>query len=159
MAGRPPDDAPPRDGAAVPGDRPSTAGASTARPAPARRPGLTRVSWLLAAATFLAGLLLGTVTARQAGVGEEATGPPVPTAPAASPTPGASLPADTVTVPASCLEVADSAEQLAGLVREAAEAAGQLDASALSAIVRRMEESQVRLDAQSSDCRAGDAVP
>jgi hypothetical protein len=56
--------------------------------------------------------------------------------------------------------VADRAEQLAGLVRDAAVAAGQLDAAELSAIVRRMEESQTGLETLSSTCRgAGAAAP
>ena len=138
-----------------------------------------RVLWLLPVVTFALGVLLGGVGA---GVGvegdiEDAVGPaqgepgatttpaPVPRpTPAPSPSPSPSprpsptvgAPADvTIAVPGACLEVAGRADQLAELVRDAAEAAGRLDAAQLSDIVRQLEESQVGLDALSGECRAG----
>ncbi|WP_298460882.1 hypothetical protein [uncultured Cellulomonas sp.] len=138
------------------------------------RRGGGRLLWLLPVVTFALGVLLGGLGAGvgvegdvDAGVGPAAgevtaspdpspdpvpgaAEPPEPTpaAPDPSPAPGASAGA-----PDPCLEVARQAEQLAAIVRDAAAAAGQLDAARLSDVVRQLEESQLDLDALSERCR------
>jgi hypothetical protein len=60
----------------------------------------------------------------------------------------------TVTVPGACLEVADGTQELLSLVRDAVEAARDLDAARLSSIVRQLQEAQSGLQQQAADCRS-----
>lgn len=117
---------------------------------------------LVPAATFVAGLVLGAlISGTGPGQDDELAGPPDGRAPAATPAVTPSPRAGgTVTVPASCLEIADRADELTGLIRDAAVAAAELDAARLSGIVRQMEEAQAPMDELSDDCRTGaDVVP
>jgi hypothetical protein len=143
----------PRDGHVPPGGA-SPAGGPQAAATP--RGAARTVSWGVAAVTFVIGLVLGAVGTGLGGGDDDATGSPTgtpaTTAPQADPSP---TPGGDVTIPGACLVVADRAEQLSGLVRDAAVAAGELDAAALSGIVRQLEEAQAGLQAQSAECRAG----
>lgn len=150
--GRPERSAPGAEGA---GQRP--AGAATRAVVPSSSGGGR--FWLIPAATFLIGLLLGALVVGVSGSedGSDAAGgsPPSATQTAVTPTVGPSTrPAATVTVPGSCLDVADSTEALLGLVEEATAAAQDLNASELSSIVRQLQESQAGLQQQSSACRS-----
>ncbi len=143
----------PRDGRVPPGGASPAAGTETA----ATPRGAPRtVSWWLAAVTFVHGLALGAVGTGLGGdddgVAGSPTGTQATTAPQADPSP---TPDGDVTVPGACLVVADRAEQLSGLVSDAAVAAGELDAAALSGIVRQLEEAQAGLRVESAECRAG----
>lgn len=138
---------------------PSDAGSRGASPsAEGPRSSGRGLSWIIPAATFLVGLLLGglVVAASTAGEDDDVAGPvPSATEPTGEPTtsPG-SRPDATVTVPGSCLDVAEGTEDLLGLVQEAATAAQELDASELSSIVRQLQDSQASLEEQSSACQS-----
>jgi hypothetical protein len=122
------------------------------------------------AATFVLGVLLGGATVGLVtGRGDDVPASARTSAPAdtdmatdtdtdaatATPPPDAA-----VTVPRSCLELADTGDELAQLVTDAARAAAELDAAELSGIVRRMEQAQAGVEQLSSDCRSGaDPVP
>lgn len=114
--------------------------------------------WLVPAATFLVGLLLGGVVVGVSGSGDDTgAGPKAPSSPTASPTTSGDAsprPAATVTVPGACLEVADSTQQLLSLVQDAVAAARDLDASRLSSIVRQLQEAQSGLQQQAEACRS-----
>jgi hypothetical protein len=113
---------------------------------------------LVPAITFLVGLLLGTAL-MWAGSdrGDEVAGSdPTPAPSQSAPTTSATgRPDATVTVPGSCLDLADSAEEAAELVEDAATAAQDLDASELSSIVRQMQESRTEIESRAGDCRSG----
>lgn len=160
----PPDDDTPR--ARSPLHKPDrhAVGVDAAEPQPARRAPGSRF-WLIPAATFLVGLVLG---AAVLGLSRNGDGTDVADEPARGATPTVTVPATspggrtpaTVTVPGSCLDVADSTEELLALARQATEAARDLNASRLSSVVRQLQESQTRLQQQSNACRdaASDAV-
>jgi hypothetical protein len=119
---------------------------------------------MVAALTFLAGLVLGGAVVAASTSGDEGEDPAqatratqtVPSAPTASVTEG-----PTVTVPAACLEVANRTDEVLALVNDAATAARDLNASELSSVVRELQQTQSDLRQKSSDCRsaAGDALP
>ncbi len=116
--------------------------------------------WLVPAATFLAGVLLTWLVlgAGDADSANNAAGPS-PTSTSAGPatsTPGAG--GVTVTVPGSCLDVADSSQKVLALVRQAVQAARDLDASALSGIVRDLQAAQSDLQQQSTACQSSASI-
>lgn len=125
------------------------------RPAPAP-PGGSRF-WLIPAATFLAGLLLGAVVVGvthigdPAGTDRAALGAP---SPSATGTGRADL---TVVVPASCLEALDRAERAVDSVRAATQAIRNLDAAALRTVVDQLQQLQSRVTEQADLCRAAAA--
>lgn len=135
-------------------DDPTSPQSSADRAARPRR----NAFWLVPAATFLVGLLLGGVLVAVTGSGDDASaGPEASSGPTASPTTSGDAsprPAATVTVPGACLEVADSTQQLLALVRDAVTAARDLDASRLSSIVRQLQEEQSGLQQQANACRS-----
>jgi hypothetical protein len=124
----------------------------------------SRAFWVVPAATFLVGLLLGGVVVGVSRSGDDAAGGSGPTpVPTAEPTAAGDVtprPDATVTVPGACLEVADGTQELLSLVRDAVEAARDLDAARLSSIVRQLQEAQSGLQQQAADCRsAAPTVP
>ena len=116
----------------------------------------TRLSVLVPAATFVVGLVLGAVGTGIARDVDDVPGSPTPAEPAETPTATSTpRPDGSITIPDACLQMADTAEQVSGLLRAAAEAAGALEAAQLSGIVRQMGETEAVLQAQSQECRAG----
>lgn len=118
-----------------------------------------RAFWIVPAATFLVGLLLGGVVVGVSRSGDDTAGGQRPSSsPTSSPsTSGADAsprPAVTVTVPGACLEVADGTQELLSLVRDAVAAARDLDAARLSSIVRQLQEAQSGLQKQADACRS-----
>jgi len=59
-----------------------------------------------------------------------------------------------VTVPPTCLRLADEASAMREVSEQAARAAQNLDATALSEAVRRLGEAQDRLNRTADQCRA-----
>ncbi|MCB1255419.1 MAG: hypothetical protein KDB39_19750 [Austwickia sp.] len=142
-------------------DRP---GAADSRPAQQQ----TRNSWALPLGALVVGLLLGGLgmyLARGSGT-PAATSTPAPTTVTvtASPTaPATTTPTTTpmtgaataaVTVPPTCLRLADEASAMREVSEQAARAAQNLDATALSEAVRRLGEAQDRLNRTADQCRA-----
>ncbi len=70
-----------------------------------------------------------------------------------SPTTG-TTPSDLVlTVPGECLRLTDDSQRLLDLVAQAATAARDLDAAALSALVSQLQAAQQQLQTQTDACR------
>lgn len=111
---------------------------------------------LVPALTFLAGLLLGAAL-MWAGRPESGDSAPArqPEASATAPTPGTPSPGaeGDVVVPAACLRAADTAEQMLGLVREGAQALGDLDTRRLQALIDELEQLDAQLRSDAGDCR------
>lgn len=65
-----------------------------------------------------------------------------------------STPADVViTVPGACLSLTDDSQELLDLVDQAATAARDLDAAALSSVVSKLQDAQSQLRTQTDACR------
>ncbi len=146
-------------------EKPPTPGSSPSDPedrtdrantpaAPPREP--RRWGWLVPAVTFLLGLALAgiVVTAQNSGSSTASSGGTSSTA-TVSPTNGPpSSPVAVVEVPAACLSVADDAKALVDVAATAVTAARNLDASALSAAVRQLDDAQKAVTASADACRA-----
>ena len=116
-------------------------------------------SWLIPAATFVVGLLLGggVILATTSGGGDEtAAGTTSPSASSSpSPTVSSSVPPDrTITVPGECLALADDSQKVLDLVDQAVTSARDLDASGLSDVVRQLQQSRDSLDRNTQACRS-----
>ena len=120
---------------------------------------LGRQRWFIPVITFVVGLLLGGLV-----IGALRSGDSGSTAPDASTTPtgSATVPGSggtaapttaTVVVPAECLKVSEDASALNDLVRRAVTAARDLDASALSAVVREIDTAQAALRQHAEACK------
>ncbi|MEO7421987.1 MAG: hypothetical protein ABIU87_06285 [Ornithinibacter sp.] len=126
-----------------------------------------RNSWWIPAATFLVGLVLGggVIAATTSGgdtvAGGDTSSSPstgASTGPTGSPSP--SGPADAVvTVPGECLQVAEDSQKVLDLVNDAVAAVRDLDASALSDVVRKIQSSQEALSQQTTACRDSVEAP
>ncbi len=123
--------------------------------APTNRRGLSTLSWLLPAATFLVGLVIGFAVWGAAGDendGESQTqGTPSLTD---SPAPGdGNGRTATVTVPQSCLDAIEESEQSLDLLDEAVQAIGDLDAARLQEIVDDLQGASERIRDLGDECR------
>lgn len=115
--------------------------------------------WWIPAATFLIGLLLGGIFIAVSGTdGDDGPTLGVPTE--LVPTPGTSGTRTdlTVIVPAACLEVADTADEVLALGRDAAAAIGELDARELQRLVNEMQQLDQVVRDLVSLCRQGSAA-
>lgn len=108
--------------------------------------------WMVPAATFLVGLLLGGLLVGVSMLGSRPqTDRPDAAAPAPSPTP---TEGDvTVTVPAACVEAGELSTELLDLAGQAAGAIGDLDARALQDVVGRMQELDPLVRQAAGRCR------
>ncbi len=135
-------------------NRPAGSGAG---PPPTDRRGLGTLTWLLPAATFLIGLLIGFAVWGAGGNGGDAGGE-AGTAPSATLSPGADDEDNggtaTVTVPQSCLDAIDESEQSLDLLDEAVQAIGELDAGRLEEIVDELQGVSERIRELGDECRA-----
>lgn len=123
-------------------------------------------SWWIPAATFVVGLVLGggviaaTTSGDDGGTANAASTSPSASAgaPVASDSP--STPADaTLTVPGECLKVAEDSQKVLDQVNDAVAAVRDLDASALSDVVREIQTSQETLTKQTAACRDSVEAP
>jgi hypothetical protein len=118
-----------------------------------------RWGWLVPAATFLLGLALAgiVVSAQNSGSSTASSGgsSTVTVAPTTGPP---SSPVAVVEVPAACLSVADDAKALVDVAATAVTAARNLDASALSAAVRQLDDAQKAVTSSADACRAVQAT-
>ncbi len=117
-----------------------------------------RWGWLVPGVTFLLGLALGgiVVFAQQSGSDTASSGSSsTPTTGVTSSTPnGPQSSSDAVVlVPAECLSVADDAKAMVDIATGAVAAARDLDAAALSAAVRQLDEAQKAVTASANSCR------
>jgi hypothetical protein len=116
--------------------------------------------WLIPAATFLVGLLLGALLVavlRPTGTGPGVEASPSTSTGAPRPTLTGLPTTATVVVPAECLQVAQDSQALVDLTRQAAGAARDLDAGRLSDVVRQIDQAQTTLRTHADACRAVDA--
>ncbi|MDQ4039049.1 MAG: hypothetical protein M3313_12055 [Actinomycetota bacterium] len=130
------------------------------RPPPTGRRDLSTLTWLLPAATFLIGLLIGFAVWGAGGNGDDAGGEA-----GAAPTATLSPNADdddggtaTVTVPQSCLDAIEESEQSLDLLEEAVQAIGELDAGRLEEIVDELQGVSERIRELGDECRANAEV-
>lgn len=127
-----------------------------------------RQAWWIPAATFVVGLVLGggVIAATQSG-GDAQAGGDTSSSPSASDSPSSptdspspSGPADAVlTVPGECLQIAEDSQEVLDLVNDAVAAARDLDASALSDVVREIQAGQESLNEQTTLCRDSVEAP
>ncbi len=123
--------------------------------APTNRRGLSTLSWLLPAATFLVGLVIGFAVWGAGGDdddgGSQAQGtPPVTDSPATGDGNGQTA---TVTVPQSCLDAIEESEQSLDLIEEAVQAIGDLDAGRLQEIVDELQGVSERIRDLGDECQ------
>lgn len=129
-------------------------GSQAADPRPSGRG--NRLFVLVPALAFLVGLLLG---AAVMWVGwpdsGDSTSDQPPEAPASTGlTSGTASPGEgDVIVPAACIRVADTAEEMLGLVREGAQSLGDLDTQRLQSIIDELEQLDAQLRIDADDCR------
>lgn len=123
-------------------------------------------SWWIPAATFVVGLVLGGGVIAATSSGDDAAttsaASPSPSTSASSPGVSASpsTPADaTLTVPGECLQVAEDSQKVLDLVNDAVAAVRDLDASALSDVVREIQSSQDTLTKQTEACKDSVEAP
>lgn len=132
-------------------------GATTDNTGPSN--GRHRFTLLIPALTFVLGLLLGigVMAAIRSGETPGAQDNASPTPGQSSPDSGQPTPTPTasvlVTVPTACLEVADDADQILETVKQAAQAARDLEATRLSDLVRQLDTEQAKLRESSDACR------
>ncbi|WP_168583061.1 hypothetical protein [Gephyromycinifex aptenodytis] len=120
------------------------------------------VSWFVPVVTLLLGLVLGAggmwFAARSdsfPGVSASDSSAPA----TATPTPAAPTTVSRVEVPASCLKIADESRQMGVVLGRGVTAAKDLDASALSGIVRDFGEKQETIEALARDCQEKGEIP
>lgn len=118
-------------------------------------------SALLPLLTFLIGAVLGggLIWFATGGIDGEsplASGEPTPV-PTATQTVTAEP--DGVVIPGSCLRAADEAEQLTAVAVQGVEAARNLDAIAMSEVVREFGAAQERVSQMAEDCRGAAQAP
>jgi hypothetical protein len=111
--------------------------------------------WILPAATFLVGLVLGGALIALTGFGsdDDPTATPAVTAspnPSASGSPSASA----LVVPGECVQIAEDSQALLALVNDAAQAALELDADQLSDLVAQMKTQQELVRSQAAACQS-----
>ena len=140
-----------------PSDRVGTdnAGSDKDGAPPTNRRGLSTLSWLLPAATFLVGLVIGFAVWGAADDdgdgGSQAQGtPPVTDSPATGDGNGQTA---TVTVPQSCLDAIEESEQSLDLLEEAVQAIGDLDAGRLQEIVNDLQGASERIRDLGDECQ------
>jgi hypothetical protein len=118
--------------------------------------------WLIPAATFAVGVLLGVVvmaaTQSEEGASTVAEATPEVTASAAPAATGSPAPDATIVIPGECVQLAEDSQAAGNLIGQAATAAGDLDAARLADLVREMQATQETLQAGATACRsaAGD---
>lgn len=118
-----------------------------------------RQRWFIPVITFVVGLLLGGLVIWAVRSGDSGTASPnASVSPTASATGtgngGTAAPTTaTVVVPAECLKVSEDASALNDLAKRAVTAARDLDASALSAVVREIDTAQTALRQHADACR------
>ena len=120
--------------------------------------------WLVPALTFLIGLGLGAAVIAVTGDdgAREGASPPA-VSPSPTPTPGSPQPTTptgdaTIVIPAACIRTAEGAEQAAGLMRRAVEAARDLNAARLQEIVDQFESLQPEIQESAEACRVAAAT-
>lgn len=127
---------------------------STGAP-PTNRGGISTLTWLLPAATFLVGLVIGfAVWGASGNDGDDesqAQGRPSATD-STSPENGNGQTA-TLTVPQSCLDAVEESELTLDLVDEAVQAIGDLDAARLQEIVDELQGASERIRDLGDECR------
>ena len=140
-----------------PSDRVGTdnAGSDKDGAPPTNRRGLSTLSWLLPAATFLVGLVIGFAVWGAADDdgdgGSQAQGTPsVTDSPVTGDDNGRTA---TVTVPQSCLDAIEESEQSLNLLEEAVQAIGDLDAALLQEIVDDLQGASERIRDLGDECR------
>jgi len=140
-----------------PSDRVGTdnAGSDKDGAPPTNRRGLSTLSWLLPAATFLVGLVIGFAVWGAADDdgdgGSQAQGTPsVTDSPVTGDDNGRTA---TVTVPQSCLDAIEESEQSLDLLEEAVQAIGDLDAGRLQEIVNDLQGASERIRDLGDECR------
>ncbi|MDN5767390.1 MAG: hypothetical protein L0H78_16430 [Humibacillus sp.] len=118
-----------------------------------------RQRWFIPVITFVVGLLLGGLVIWAVRSGDSGSATPdastAPTVAATGPTSGSTAAPTTATVvvPAECLMVSEDASTLNDLVRRAVTAARDLDASALSTVVREIDTAQAALRQHADACK------
>lgn len=140
-----------------PSDRVGTdnAGSDKDGAPPTNRRGLSTLSWLLPAATFLVGLVIGFAVWGAADDdgdgGSQAQGTPsVTDSPVTGDDNGRTA---TVTVPQSCLDAIEESEQSLDLLEEAVQAIGDLDAGRLQEIVNDLQGASERIRDLGDECQ------
>jgi len=140
-----------------PSDRVGTdnAGSDKDGAPPTNRRGLSTLSWLLPAATFLVGLVIGFAVWGAADDdgdgGSQAQGTPsVTDSPVTGDDNGQTA---TVTVPQSCLDAIEESEQSLDLLEEAVQAIGDLDAGRLQEIVDDLQGVSERIRDLGDECQ------
>lgn len=135
----------------------TAAGTETAPPAGGRS--LGTLAWLLPAATFLVGLVIGfAVWGASDGDddrADQAEGTPAVTTPGPDGDNGTTI---TVAVPQVCLDAIDESERSLDLLEEAAQAISDLDAARLQEIVDELQGAQDRIRTLGEECRASTDV-
>lgn len=121
--------------------------------------GIRPRSLFMLAVAFLVGLALGAsiMWVTQRPQGDATTGPPSQPSPSAIPTlprPSEEPAISERIVPEACLEAAQSAERLVGLVRQVATALGDYDAERLVRLVDRIEALDRQIQPQVRQCRS-----
>lgn len=122
---------------------------------PTNRRSLSTLSWLLPAATFLVGLVIGFAVWGAADDdgdgGSQAQGTPsVTDSPVTGDDNGQTA---TVTVPQSCLDAIEESEQSLDLLEEAVQAIGDLDAGRLQEIVDELQGASERIRDLGDECQ------
>jgi hypothetical protein len=140
-----------------PSDRVGTdnAGSDKDGAPPTNRRGLSTLSWLLPAATFLVGLVIGFAVWGAADDdgdgGSQAQGTPsVTDSPVTGDDNGRTA---TVTVPQSCLDAIEESEQSLDLLEEAVQAIGDLDAGRLQELVGDLQGASERIRELGEECQ------
>ena len=115
------------------------------------------VGVLLPAIALVVGLVVGGLfvgLTDLGGSGDTASQGPTSTSSTSPAGSSSSTPTDVViTVPGACLTLTDDSQELLDLVDQAAKAARDLDAAALSSVVSKLQDAQSRLRTQTDACR------
>lgn len=144
---------PPTPGSRTPGDPEDRTNRANTPAAPPREP--RRWGWLVPTVTFLLGLALAGIVVSAQNSGSSTASSGATSTATATPTTGpSSSQVAVVEVPAACLSVADDAKALVDVAATAVTAARNLDATALSAAVRQLDEAQKAVTSSADACRA-----
>lgn len=148
---------PPTSGSPTPPNPEDRTNRANTPAAPPREP--RRWGWLVPTVTFLLGLALAGIVVSAQNSGSNSASSGGTSTVTVTPTTGPpSSQVAVVEVPAACLSVADDANALVDVAATAVTAARNLDASALSAAVRQLDDAQKAVTASANACRAMQAT-
>lgn len=113
------------------------------------------LAWVLPAATFVVGLVIGIAVWGTSGDdGDDGQADPPPAATSSPGSTNADGQTITVAVPQSCLDAIDESEESLDLLDEAAQAISDLDAARLQEIVDELQGASELIRSLGEDCRA-----